>query len=80
MRFDFLHEHDRFIPGWHCRPERASMRAEFAHPEWRWPSRLKRFLANVPSMVFAGRAARPGRALVRRSPRPAEAGSSAVRP
>jgi len=42
MHLDLLHEHDRFIPGWHLRPEPSSMRAEFTRPEWRWPETLRR--------------------------------------
>jgi len=61
MHLDLLHEHDRFIPGWHHRPEPSSMRAEWTRPEWRWPSRLMEFLASLPSMVIGWRAAGPRR-------------------
>jgi len=40
MRFDLIPERDRFIPGWHCRPD--TLRAESYRPEWQWPSRLYR--------------------------------------
>jgi hypothetical protein len=40
MRFDLIPERDRFIPGWHTRPDAS--RAEFSRPEWRWPFRLYR--------------------------------------
>jgi hypothetical protein len=40
MRLDLIPERDRFIPGWHSRPD--VQRAEFAGPDWRWPSRLGR--------------------------------------
>jgi hypothetical protein len=35
MRFDLIPERDRFIPGWHSRPD--PLRAEFTRPEWQWP-------------------------------------------
>src|SRR6267378_5949638 len=58
MRFDLLHEHDRFIPGWHDRPEPASIHAEFGRPEWRWPSRLYRAVqASLDSLIEECRAA-----------------------
>jgi hypothetical protein len=38
MRIDLIPERDRFIPGWHNRPEPG--RAEQSPPEWRWPRRL----------------------------------------
>lgn len=51
MRFDLLHEHDRFIPGWHCRPDPSSMRVEYTPPEWSPVSRLvtliRRLLRNI---------------------------------
>lgn len=53
MRFDLLHEHDCFIPGWHCRPEPASMRAEFTRPEWRWPATLHRAAQTVKVQLLA---------------------------
>jgi hypothetical protein len=37
MRIDLIPERDRFIPGWHNRPE--PRRAEEFPPEWRWPRR-----------------------------------------
>jgi hypothetical protein len=40
MRFELIPERDRFIPGWHSRPD--TLRAEFTSPEWQWPSRLCR--------------------------------------
>jgi hypothetical protein len=40
MHFDLIPERDRFIPGWHTRPDIS--RAEFARPEWHWPFRLYR--------------------------------------
>jgi len=40
MRFDLIPERDRFIPGWHTRPDAS--RAEFNRLEWRWPFPLYR--------------------------------------
>jgi len=40
MRIDLIPERDRFIPGWHIRPDTS--RAEFTRPEWHWPLRLHR--------------------------------------
>ena len=37
MRIDLIPERDRFIPGWHDRPE--PRRAEQFPPEWQWPRR-----------------------------------------
>jgi hypothetical protein len=39
MRFDHIPERDRFIPGWHCRPE--PIRAEQSRPDWRWPGSVR---------------------------------------
>src|SRR5215813_5890434 len=38
MRIDLIPERDRFIPGWHNRPEPC--RAEQFSPKWRRPERL----------------------------------------
>jgi hypothetical protein len=49
MRIDLIPERDRFIPGWHNRPE--PRRAEEFPPEWRWPRRplrvVRAFLRNL---------------------------------
>jgi hypothetical protein len=37
MRIDLISERDRFIPGWHTRPE--PQRAEQTAPATRWPAR-----------------------------------------
>jgi len=51
MRFDLLHEHDRFIPGWHCRSDPVRMRAQNTPPEWSLVPRLvkliRRSLRNI---------------------------------
>jgi len=52
MRFDLLDEHDRFIPGWHLRPEPSSMRAEFTRPEWRWPATVRRASQAVKAQLL----------------------------
>ena len=58
MRFDLIPERDRFIPGWHTRPDAS--RAEFSRPEWRWPFRLYRTGQTfLNSLLRACRAAIP---------------------
>jgi len=53
MRFDLLHEHDRFIPGWHLRPERPRMGAEYMLPAYQLPLRLRARMAERASWLLA---------------------------
>jgi hypothetical protein len=56
MRFDLIPERDRFIPGWHGRPD--TRHPAFAPPEWEWPSRLYRAVrAFLDRLLQASRAA-----------------------
>ncbi len=52
MRFDLLHEHDRFIPGWHLRPEPPRMGAEYMLPACQLPSRLWAKVADTASWLL----------------------------
>ena len=55
MRIDLIPERDRFIPGWHNRPEHR--RAELFPPEWRWPWRplgaVRLFLSSLLQACYA---------------------------
>jgi hypothetical protein len=75
MRFDLIPERDRFIPGWHSRPD--TLRAEFARPERQWPSRLRRAArAFLSSLLRACRAAAGWRSGSTRHARRGKPGSS----
>jgi hypothetical protein len=57
MRIDLIPERDRFIPGWHNRPE--SCRAEQFPPEWQWPQRplgaVRAFLGHLLQVYGAAK-------------------------
>jgi hypothetical protein len=57
MRVDLIPERDRFIPGWHNRPE--PRRAEQSPPEWQWPRRplgaVRAFLRNLLQVYRAAK-------------------------
>jgi hypothetical protein len=52
VRFDNIHEQDRFIPGWHHR--REPRRAELSRPQWQWPARLRRAVLAAGKGLLAG--------------------------
>ena len=53
MRFDLLHEHDRFIPGWHLRPEPPRTGVEYILPACQMPLRLWARMAETASWLLA---------------------------